>query len=286
MAGLNSTPDIFRTGDLGLDRPGHPFYVLGALQRIFLRRKLLYDLTLRSLRLQYTQTILGYFWVVLSPLAQLLVLNFVFAGILGRGGDSDQYVLVLALGFFPWHLYAGAISGGSESLVRARGLIGSMSLPRDFLVIASVSARILDFVVIVALMIGLLVWTNHAPPASVVWVPLIFFFQLVFTVGLALPLAALNVFYHDVRFLIALFLRVWFWMTPVFYTVDEVPEQYRFVYELNPLAKFIDAYRLTMLSGRTPAAADMAYIVFVPVLVLILGYVVYSKLERTLVDRA
>ena len=256
------------------------------MAQIWLRRKLLLNLTIRTLRIQYRQTILGYAWVFLSPLAQLLVLYFVFAGVLGRGDGTDNFVLVLALGFFPWHLYAQAISGGSESLVRARNLIGSISLPRDFIVISAVLTRILDFLVIVVLTVFILVWTGQSPSLSAVWVPIIFFSQLAFTVGMALPLAALNVFYHDVRFLLGVVLRVWFWMTPVFYTVEEVPEKYRFAYDFNPMAQFIDAYRVALISGTSPSLGSITFIVAAPCVALVVGYFIYSKLERTLVDRA
>ena len=286
MAVLNNARDILRPRTLDLGRPGQPLYVLRALLRVWQRRKLLLDLSVRSLRLQYTQTILGYGWVVLAPLAQLLVLNFIFAGVLDRGSDTHQYVLVLALGLFPWHIYATTLSAATESLVKARNLLSSIALPRDFLIISSVLAHVWDFVVVVLLTMALLIWTDHAPPLSAAWVPAILLAQLVFTIGLALPLAALNVFYHDVRFLLIVVLRVWFWMTPVFYTVEDVPERYRFLYDLNPMAQFVDAYRITLLSGKTPPLDNMAYVFLLPVVVLVIGYVAFSKMERSLVDRA
>ena len=255
--------------------------MLRALSRALEHRRLLLNLTVRTLRLQYRQTVLGYAWIVLNPLVQLSVLYIVFGLILGRGAGIENYVVVLALGFFSWHLFSQAITVGSESLTQARNIFhppstGPLCALRCVLTYPRLhrdrphDCPALD-------------GDRRDTPITAVWIPIIFLAQLMFTIGLALPLAALNVYYHDERFLLNVVIRVWFWITPVFYTVKEVPERYRFAIDWNPLARFIDAYRLVLLSGKTPSADNLAFILVVPCVALTVGYYIFSKLEHNIV---
>jgi ABC-2 type transport system permease protein len=266
-------------------KPVSPLYFAHAIGVILRRRALLWHLTKRMLRAQYKRSLLGYAWLVLNPLSLLLTLAFVFTQILPHPDIDHPFVLVLSLGLFPWLFFSIAISAATESIGAHAGLVKAVYFPRDFLVIATVLTKLPDlFVGAVFILIALAVlgeplyWT-------VIWVPILFLTQLLFTLGLALPLAGLNLFFHDIRFLVGVVLHLWFFLTPVFYSMELVPERFRFAFDLNPMARLVGAYRDVVLAGGSPSVESLLFVSLAGLLALVGGYYLFGRMEGTFADR-
>src|SRR3990170_1679127 len=218
------------------------------------RRELLWSMTGRNIRSQYKQSILGYAWVFVNPLMQMLVLTFVFSTILRIGSDviNHPFPLFLFVALLPWMFFTNAISGGTDSVVASASLVTKVYFPRELLVMATVFSKVVDLLFGLLILFGLMVFYNESPSWTVVWVPVIFAIQLLFTIGLALPLAALNLFFHDVRYLVGVVLLVWFYITPVIYPVEMEPDRYKVLFDLNPLSLVLNAYRRERRGAGNP----------------------------------
>jgi ABC-type polysaccharide/polyol phosphate export permease len=145
--------------------------------------------------------------------------------------------------------------------------------------------RTVDFGVGLVILAVAILLAGESLTWSALWLLPLFCLHLLFVVGLAMPLAALNLFFHDVRFLVGVVLNLWFFFTPIFYSVELVPSSYRFLYDLNPMARFVGAYREAVLLHGSPPAASLLIATLATLGVLTLGSYVFRKLEPRFADR-
>jgi ABC-type polysaccharide/polyol phosphate export permease len=259
--------------------------VFPAAASTYHRRDVLWFLILRSLRAQYKQSILGYAWLLINPLTQLATLTFIFSVVFTTPSEGVPFFLFLAVGLFPWLFFSNATSQATESVASATTLITTVYFPRDFLVISAVLIRLFDLVAgAVIIGIGLAV-TGQSIHLAALWVVPLFLLQFLFVVGLSLPLAALNLFFHDVRFLVGIVLNLWFFFTPIFYSVKSVPERFQLLYDLNPLARFIGSYRYAVLEGGSPPLGSLALASLTAIAALMIGYYLFQRMEPRFADR-
>lgn len=248
-------------------------------------RELLGHLTVRSIRAQYKQSFLGYIWLFANPLAQAFTLTFVFSTLLRTPSQGVSFPIFLFAGLLPWLFFANSVITATESVAGSANLVSSVYFPRELLVVAGVLSRLADLLAGCCIMVVLLLINGQSVETTALWMPLIFVFHFLFTVGVSLPLAALNLFFHDVRFLVGVGLNLWFFFSPVMYPTDIVPEKYRFIYDLNPLARFITSYRGYLFEGEGPAAANIMVGILMAVGTLAIGYFIFKKLEPAFADR-
>ena len=248
------------------------------------RRDLLWHMTIRHLRGQYKQSVLGFAWAFVNPLSQMLILSFVFSKILRVSSEGEPYPLFLFVGLVPWIFFSGALISATDAVVGASSLVTKVYFPREILPTAAVLTKLVDLAFGMLILAGIMVYYGAPPGVTALWFPVIFAIQLIFTLGLALPLAAMNLFFHDVRFLVGVALNLWFYLTPVLYPVDIIPEQYRWIFDINPMAIFIHAYRRVLLHGDAPDLDRMAVGLVMSVIVFILGYYTFKKLEPGFAD--
>jgi ABC-type polysaccharide/polyol phosphate export permease len=256
-----------------------------SLVELVRQHELLWHMTVRHLKGQYKQSILGYAWAFVNPLSQMLILSFVFSVILRVPSQGVPFPLFLFVGLVPWMFFASAVSSATDSVTGASSLVTKVYFPREILPIAAVLTKVVDLAFGLLILAGMLVYFGHIPSSTVIWVPLIFMIHLLFTLGLSLPLAALNLFFHDVRFLVGVALMLWFYLTPILYPVDIVPERYHLLFDLNPNAVFVNAYRRVVLMDISPGADRLLLGAAVALLTFIIGYYLFKKMEPDFADK-
>ena len=248
-------------------------------------RELLWGMTGRNVRSLYKQSILGYAWIFVNPLMQILVLTFVFSTILLIPSLGIPFPLFLFVGLLPWMFFSNALATATDSIVGSASLVTKVYFPREILVMAAVFSKIVDLLFGLLILLGLMIVYGEAPSWTVVWVPAIFAIQLLFTVGLALPLAALNLYFHDVRYLVGVVLLAWFYMTPIIYPVDIVPERFKIIFDLNPLALVVNAYRRVLLMETSPGWDRLLLGFAAAFLSFVVGYYLFKRMEAGFADR-
>jgi ABC-type polysaccharide/polyol phosphate export permease len=249
------------------------------------RHDLLWHMTVRHLRGQYKQSVLGYAWAILNPLSLMLTLSFVFSVLLRFESGDIPYPLFLLMGLIPWLFFATAVSSATDSITGAFSLVTKVYFPREVLPTAAVLTKIVDMGFGLMVLIPLMIYFGYPPQWTIVWVPVLLAIHFLFVLGMALPLAALNLFFHDVRFLVGVVLTLWFYLTPVIYPVDIVPEKYKIVFDLNPNALFINAYRRVVLEGGHPGTDRLLLGLGIATLTFLIGYYLFKRMEPRFADR-
>ena len=250
------------------------------------RRELLWHMTVRHLRGQYKQSVLGYAWAFLNPLSQMLIMSFVFSTILQiDSGYGVPYPMFLFVGLIPWIFFSSALSSGTDSVVNASSLVSKVYFPREVLPTAAVLTKLVDLGFGLVILGALMVYYGDPPEATAWWLPILFFIHMLFVLGLSYPLAALNLYFHDVRFLVGVVLTLWFYLTPVLYPIDRVPDKYNIIFELNPNSLFINAYRRVLLQGESPGLDRVLLGLVIAVATFLIGYYLFKRMEPGFADR-
>lgn len=247
-------------------------------------RDLLVAWTARIIKARYQQSILGGLWAVLQPAATVVVFTIIFTRFIPVDTGDVPYVIFSYTAMVPWLLFSTSITDMVESLVANMNLVTKIFFPREIFVTAALLARLLDFVVAYGMLFILfIIYSVPLYPIGWISLPLILAIQVTLTMGLGLIGAALNVFYRDIRHIIALGIQLMFYATPIVYPIDLVPPHWRMVYFLNPMAGLIEAYRSVILSGTLPGSY-LLLSALVSLVVFLLGYWFFRRVEHQFAD--
>lgn len=257
------------------------------IKAIYKWRELLWQMVGREVKARYKQSILGYFWVILNPLAQMLVMSFAFSIIMRvptNASGNIPYSIFLFVALLPWNLFSGSLASAAGSLVGAGGLITKIYFPRTILVISTIIAKIIDFLFASTVLIIYMVVYQIPINFNILWIFPIFFIQQMFTLGLSLFFAAANLLYRDIQYLLNMILLLWMYVTPIIFPADLVPERYRFIFQLNPLAVIVNAYRQAILAGGTPKYSSLIIATIVSFVTLLIGLRYFKSREKIFAD--
>lgn len=241
----------------------------------------------REVKARYKQSVLGYLWVIVNPLAQMLVMSFAFSLVLRiptNAASNIPYSIFLFVALLPWTLFANSLSSATSSLVNSSSLITKIYFPRTILVLSTILAKIIDFLFATTVLIAYMLFYHIPVNQNILWIIPLFLIQQLFTFGLSLFLAAANLLYRDIQYLLNLVLTLWLYVTPVIYPVDVVPENLRIVFQLNPMAIIINAYRQTILGGGLPNFTSLFISLCLSLAVFLFGLSYFKSREKIFAD--
>ena len=258
------------------------------LADIWRYRHALRSLVLKDFRVRYRNMSLGIFWSVLNPLIMLGVLVIVFSYIHPQR-QAHYFPVFLLLGLVPFNFFSLVIPTATSCIVDHANIIKKVHFPRAIIPLAVVLSQIIHLLMQLAILFMFILFFRVPLQASLIWLPVIYLVQLVFLLGAAYLLSALNVFYRDVLYLVQSCITVMFWFTPIFYALPMVrtnlPPALYHLYILNPLAGCIDAGRRAVLEGRAPDPVAFGSATAVAVLVLLLGLRFFIRREGNFAER-
>jgi lipopolysaccharide transport system permease protein len=212
-------------------------------------KDLLWILTQKEITLQYKRTYLGILWSLLNPLLLALVFYIAFTIILGV--QIKNFPLFFLSALFPWTWFSNSVSASTVSLDANKGLIKKFPFPKHFLVVAGVLSQGIHFLLSIPIIV-LLVYL-YGKSIGAIWligIPILLLIQFVITIGASLAVSVINVYFMDFRFIVAFLLNIFFWITPIVYHLDTVPEAYRFLFMyFNPLTSLISSWRELFVSN-------------------------------------
>lgn len=254
------------------------------LSQLLQAQELLWAWTGRNIRARYQQSLLGGLWIVIQPLATVAIFTVIFTLFVPVDTGKIPYIVFSYVALTPWMLFAGALTDMANSLVDNMHLLTKIYFPREILPLSALLVRLLDFLIMVGLLLFLFLYFRLPLfPVSWLYLPVILLIQLAFSLGLGLLLAAANVFYRDVRPLLTLGIQLWFYASPIIYSVEMVPTYLRPFYLLNPMASILEAYRAILLYGATPSP----YVLLAGVVALLVlggGYWYFKRVEFEFAD--
>lgn len=250
---------------------------LDRMKTLYGYRNLIWVLAWGDFKQRYKNSILGYFWSLLEPLLMLVVLYVVFSNLMRV--QVEYYQLFLLLGIILWNFLSRATSMGLNAILGKPSMVQKIYFPREILVISSCITALLmsafESLVFVAFMAAFQIPLS----ANLIYVPLILVLLFLVSLGLALALAALNVFYRDVQFIWAVVLQAGFFATPILYPIDIFPGGLRDIFLLNPVAHIIMAARDSIIYSTPAAAGSLLYAGVMAVISLAVGYIIFAHYE-------
>ncbi len=254
------------------------------LREIIDSRELLYFLAWRDVKVRYRQTVLGIAWVLLQPLLLMGALYILFARVAGVGSEGLPYWLFALVALVPWTMFAQSVADAALSLVASSNLVSKVYFPRLLVPIASVGSHLLDLAIGLVMVLILVAAAGPGLSARIVILPLLVFMVFAATSGFGIVLAALNVRYRDVRYVVPFLIQLLLFISPVAYSSAEIGERARWIYALNPMAGVIEGFRWALLGvARDPMAVVL--VSGASTLVLLAGAIIYFKqVERTFAD--
>jgi homopolymeric O-antigen transport system permease protein len=263
----------------------------GGIERYYWRelwryRELFQVLAWRDVAIRYKQTAVGIAWAVVRPLLTMAVFTLVFSRLakLPSDGGAPYAVMVLA-GVLPWTFFSTGLSDASNSLVSNANLIGKTYFPRLIVPAATILAASVDFGIGLVILAGMMVWFEVVPGWQMLLLPLVVLAALLTTLGPSLWITAVNVRYRDFRYVVPFLLQLGLYVSPVGFSSGVIPEKWRLLYALNPMADVIDLFRWCILGARSPIYwPGLGLGAAVAAFALWLGLRQFRRLEKSFAD--
>jgi lipopolysaccharide transport system permease protein len=254
------------------------------LKELWEYRELLYFLTWRDIKVRYKQTALGAAWAIIQPFFMMVVFSLFFGKLGGIPSDGIPYPIFVFCALLPWQLFAHALTESSNSLVANERLITKVYFPRLVVPISAVLGGLVDFAIAFVILLGMMAYYHIVPTVMIFTLPLFVLLAIMTALAVGLWLSALNVQYRDVRYTITFITQFWLFATPVAYSSSLVPERWRALYGLNPMAGVVEGFRWALLGKTEGPGAMLGVSVAVVILLLIGGLYYFRRMERTFAD--
>lgn len=254
------------------------------IKNLYQSKDLLFAWTGRTVRGRYQQSILGWLWAIVQPVATVIIFTFIFTRVVPVDTGEIPYSVFSYVAVVPWAFLSASLNDMTGSLIQNMSLVTKIYFPREAIPIAAMLARLLDFGISAALLVILLIYYRIPlfPPA-LLYLPIIVGIQMSLIIGLGLALSAGNIFFRDVQPLLALMVQLWFYASPIIYPVSRVPENLRTLYFLNPMAGILEAYRAVLLYQQLPSPTLMISGTE-SLLILVVGYWFFKRVEFLFAD--
>lgn len=242
-------------------------------------RTMISSLIQRDLRGRYKGSALGFAWTFLNPLLQLVVYTIVFSAIM-RAGIKDYY-LFLFVALIPWIFFSASLTGGASCIISQKEMIKKIYFPREVLPIAHVTCQLVNmlfsFVVIFAV---LFVSGKGINIIAILYLPIIMIAEYIMAISIAMITSGLTVYLRDLEHILIIIAMAWQFLTPVMYGIDQVPESFRGIFNLNPMTPIIIAYRDILYYKQVPQIGTLLHGFIFSIVLLVVGWVVFGQLKK------
>ena len=268
--------------------PGRDWISVG-ISELIEYHELLFFLVWRDIKVRYKQSVLGAMWAILQPFMTMVVFTLFFNRMAGVSSGDVPYPLFSYAGLLPWTFFAQGLSQSSNSLVGSANLIKKVYFPRVVVPISSILSGIVDFMLAFVVLIGMMAWYGVWPNATLLFLPLLLLLAFVTAMGVGLWLAALNVEYRDVRYVVPFIIQLWLFVTPVIYPATTVVAKLEesgvpgWLYGLNPMAGVVEGFRWALFGGAAPLSIILVSSISA-VVILITGCFYFWRVEETFAD--
>jgi lipopolysaccharide transport system permease protein len=256
----------------------------GDLKKLEQYRDLLYTLSVHRIKVRYKQSVLGIFWAILQPLSMMLIFTFIFSLIARMPSEGAPYAIFAYTALLPWNYFSSAVSNATNSLVSHSQFVTKVYFPREILPMTYVVSALFDFAVATTLLIGLMIYYHVRPTVNAFYVVPIILILSCFALAMSFLLSATQVRIRDVGVAVPLLLQLWLFATPVIYPLAAVPARLRPLYMLNPMVGIIENFREVILRGGAPDLRSLITSALISVVLLVVSYLYFKRVEATMAD--
>jgi lipopolysaccharide transport system permease protein len=247
-------------------------------------RELLYFFVWRDIKIRYKQTAIGAAWAVLQPLLTMIVFTLFFGKLAHIPSEGLPYPIFYYSALLPWMYFAASLQNATNTIVENQRVITKVYFPRLALPLSSVLSGLVDFGISFLMFVAMMVYFGMRPSAAILWLPAFLLLALMTALGVGLWLSALNAIYRDVRYVVPFLVQFWMFASPVAYPSSLVPEKWRWLYGLNPMAGVIEGFRWSLAGRGDPPGRLILVSSGVVLLILLSGVAYFQKMETTIAD--
>ncbi len=253
-------------------------------RNIYEYREMIRSLIARDLKGRYKNSALGFLWTFLNPLFQLIIYTVVFSVIIPM--NVDKYYIHLFVALVPWIFFSACMTGGSRVIMDQQDMVKKIYFPREILPIAFTTSQFVNMLLTFLVVFAVLIFSGHGVSfVAILFLPLVFLVQYLFCLGIVMICSAITVYLRDMEMILGVIAFGWMYATPVIYSADLVPQEYHRIYFLvNPMTPIITAYRSILYYKEIPEMGYLLQAGVVGVIGVLLGIVIFKKLQRRFVE--
>ncbi|MGN0481891.1 MAG: ABC transporter permease [Lachnospiraceae bacterium] len=252
---------------------------MNALKELWAYRQMVYSLVRKDLRGRYKGSVLGFLWTFINPLLQLVVYTLVFSVIMKN--NIDRYYIYLFVVLVPWIFFSSSVTSGSSCILDSKDMVKKIYFPREVMPIACVTGNFVNMLLSFVVIFGVLIFTGWGvDPVALLCLPVIMVVEYILAMGIAMLASALTVYLRDLEYVLGIITMAWMYLTPVMYGPEQVPQQYEKLWSINPMTPIAIAYRDILYYKQVPQFGTLLHAFIVGVVILVLGYIIFRKLQK------
>lgn len=253
------------------------------IKRFYTFRHILWDMTLRQLKAKYAGSILGMWWSVITPLLLALSITFVFTKVFKI--ETPNYTLFVLAGIIPWFFFTTALTEATSSFIINSAILKQGLFPREFIPISSILANLLNFLIGFIFLLPLFIILNLKVIRLLPFLLPIIILHSLFIFGLGLLFSIVNVFSRDLYYFLSVGFMVWFWITPVFYSLDMLAFPFRWICLINPMSYYVILYQNILFYAKLPSLSISSITLLISLFTFIIGYIIFIRKEPLLLKK-
>ena len=247
-------------------------------KNLYQYRELLKSNIKKEIRGKYKGSFLGVLWSFVNPLLMVLVYAIVFPFIMKS--NEDNYLIFLIVAIIPWNFFITVVNQSSTTVIQNANIIKKVYFPREILPISIVTSGLVNFLISCLIIFVFLLFSGVGFSINLLFLPLIIIIQYILLLSISFVLSSVNVYVRDVEYIVNFIVTMLFYMTPVLYPMSFIPDKLRFIFNLNPMAHIINAYRDVLYYKISPDLVSVGAIGIISIILLFIGYVIFRKLEK------
>ena len=246
--------------------------------KLYQYRELLKTSIKKDIGGKYKNSFLGVIWSFINPLLQICVYAIVFPLIMRN--NIENYTVFMVCGLIPWTYFSSVINRSSFVMVENGNIIKKVYFPREILPISLVTSETITFLISTIIIIGFVLLNGVGISYLILFYPLLLLTQYILLIGISLIVSSITVYFRDLQHFIGVFLQLLFYGTPIVYSIETIPERFRWVLKLNPMTHIIEGYRDIFYYKQMPDIKQILIILAIGIVVAILGYIIFNKLQK------
>jgi len=227
---------------------------------------------------KYKHSFLGFLWSFINPLLQIAVYALIFPLIIKN--DIPNYTVFMVCGLIPWNFFASVINRTSFTMVENGNILKKVYFPREILPLSVVTSETVNFLISTLIILGFTLAYGMKPSVYLLLYPIIVLVQYVLLIGISLIVSSVTVYFRDLQHFIGVFLQLLFYATPIVYSMETIPESFRWILKLNPMTYIIEAFRDIFYNRAMPDLKTLGVILVVGVILCVVGYLIFNKLQK------
>jgi lipopolysaccharide transport system permease protein len=254
------------------------------LRELWRYREMLFFFTWRDIKVRYRQTVLGAAWAVLQPVLTMIIFSVIFGELARLPSQGIPYPVFTYTALLPWQLFAFALTSSSNSLITNQQLITKVYFPRLIIPLSSVIAGLMDFLIAFGVLLLMMLYYGITPTTAMWLLPLFLLLALASATGVGLWLSALNVEYRDIRYVVPFLTTFWMYATPIAYSSELIPEQWRWVFSLNPMTGVVEGFRWALLGKSALDVPSLLVSAAAVGVIFVTGLYYFKRMETGFAD--